>query len=83
MVKWGRWFRDTKNRSVARDKIGDVVISTVFLGVNHALRGGPPILWETMVFGCSMDQEVDRCSGSREQAEAMHNEMVERVCNHS
>ena len=77
-AKWGQWF-ETANRSVARDKIGDVVISTVFLGLNHAFVGGPPILWETMVFGGPMDQEDDRCSGSREQAETMHNEMVERV----
>ena len=40
---------------------------------------GPPVLWETMVFGGKLDQEQARCSGNREQAEAMHNEMVERV----
>lgn len=26
-------------------------VSTVFLGINHAFHGGPPILFETMVFG--------------------------------
>jgi hypothetical protein len=42
-------------------------------------KGNPVVLWETMVFGGKLDQEQDRCSGSREQAEAMHARMVERV----
>jgi hypothetical protein len=47
--------------------------------MDHQWGEGPPILWETMVFGGPMDQEQDRCGGSREQAEAMHAHMVKRV----
>jgi hypothetical protein len=28
-----------------------VVVSTVFLGLDHSFGGGPPLLWETMIFG--------------------------------
>lgn len=34
-------------RLVARDEVGGVTVSTVFLGVDHATEG-PPILFETM-----------------------------------
>jgi len=33
-----------------------VSISTIFLGVDHAWFGGPPVLWETMVFGGKDDE---------------------------
>ncbi len=62
---------------------GTVRISTVFLGLDHNFGGvGPPILWETMVFfplNSRRSGEQERCSGSREQALAMHAAMVERV----
>jgi len=76
---WCDWFENAK-RVVNKTKIGDSEVSTVFLGLDHNYRGiGGPILWETMVFGGAMDQEMERCSGSREQAQAMHDRMVERV----
>jgi len=77
-MKWAKWF-ETAKRQVAKDEIGEAKISTVFLGLDHSFGDGPPILWETMVFGGPLDEEQDRCSGSREQAEAMHARMVERV----
>jgi len=81
LLKWAAWCGNA-NRRVARERIGDCVVSTVFLGIDHNWApSGPPILWETMTFRVPDDMEIecDRCSGSREQAEAMHAEMVERV----
>jgi hypothetical protein len=80
LTKWAQWFEHFKLRWVAETTLGDTRISTVFLGTDHRFIGeGPPILWETMVFGGSLDHEQDRCSGTREQAEAMHEAMVARV----
>ena len=76
--KWAQWFEKAE-RHVGNETIGNSKISTVFLGLDHAFGGGAPVLWETMVFGGKLDQEQDRCSGSREQAEAMHARMVEKV----
>ena len=78
LLVWAKWFGHSE-RKVAFDTIDDVQISTVFLGSDHNFGFGPPILWETMVFGGKLDQEQDRCSGSREQAEAMHDKMISRV----
>ena len=44
---------------VALDEIGDVRISTVFLSLDHSFTG-PPVLWETMVFGGLADEEQRR-----------------------
>lgn len=79
LVAWARWY-EAADRHVAKDQIGEVRVSTVFLGIDHSFgRPGGPVLWETMVFGGRLDQEQERCSGSREQAEAMHARMMERV----
>ena len=77
--KWVAWFEKAE-RQVAVETIGESRISTLFLGLDHNYSGtGAPILWETMVFGGPLDQEQDRCSGSKEQAQAMHAAMVKRV----
>jgi hypothetical protein len=56
--------------------IGNARISTVFLGIDHSyLGGGPPILFETMVFGGRLDDFMNRCA-TWEEAETMHAEAV-------
>lgn len=49
LLAWGRWMAGA-DRCVARANIGDVSISTVFLGIDHGWSGRP-VLWETMIFG--------------------------------
>jgi len=52
-IEWGRWFQDA-DRIVKRDdlKCGEnaILVSTVFLGLDHGWGEGKPILFETMVF---------------------------------
>jgi hypothetical protein len=78
MMTWARWFA-TEDIKVAEDRLGEAKVVTVFLGLDYNRGDGPPILWETMVLGGPLDQEQERCSGSREQAEAMHAAMVAKV----
>ena len=47
--KWSAWFNEGHRRVDATEVCGKWV-STVFLGIDHGFGGGPPILWETMVF---------------------------------
>lgn len=51
-VTWGRWLEShTAERIVQYTEIGAQSVSTVFLGVDHNFGfGGPPLLFETMVF---------------------------------
>jgi hypothetical protein len=60
------WFARHKNRLVRRSYITkDIYVSTAFLGIDYNPSGrGPPVLWETMVFGGPHDG-YQRRYGSR------------------
>jgi hypothetical protein len=84
LLTWARAFEEL-DRRVKAEQVGEFWVSTVFLGVdyNHD-ENDQPILWETMVFikgkhDCFESIDMDRCSGGREQALAMHEAMVERI----
>lgn len=81
---WGQWMA-TAHRTVAQDRDegegpAGWRVSTVFLGLDHRHVGtGPPILWETMVFGGPLDQAQRRYT-SRADALRGHRELCAR-CN--
>ena len=77
MLEWGRLMENMERRRVAWDKVGAVEISTVFLGLDHQHGAGPPLLFETMVFGGDHDGSQDRCS-TWEEAERQHRRAVAR-----
>jgi hypothetical protein len=76
LLTWARWI-ETAERRVLLTRIFDMaVVSTVFLGLDHSYDGGPPLIFETMVFWADEGgNECRRCSTWIE-AEAMHREMV-------
>lgn len=79
VLLWARWYEqtfETGERHVADDTIGEVWVSTVFLGTDYNFLGeGPPVLWETAIF--EKDEVVDiRRYSSREAAERGHTEVV-------
>ena len=76
VLTWGKWFGNMDNRRIGEDHIDHVRISTVFLGLDHNMRGvGDPVLFETMIFGGPLDNEQWRyCSYA--EAERGHQEAV-------
>lgn len=54
---WARAFEDTEKRILGRDTVNlplrkrEVLVSTVWLGIDHSWGNGPPLIFETMVFG--------------------------------
>lgn len=80
---WGQMLRGP-GRRVAHDSVtgrgGEVVtVSTVFLGLDHRYAGeGPPIVFETLVFGGVMADSMDRYATWAE-AEEGHACMLQRV----
>lgn len=52
---------DMEYKRIAEDDIGELWVSTVWLGVNYQFRDGPPLIFETMVFrGKDMDADPDK-----------------------
>lgn len=79
LLTWGKWLQNAKaERVVAKSTINGAEVSTVFLGLDHRFNVGPPLLFETMVFGGPLDGEQDRYS-TWEEAEAGHKAMCKRV----
>ena len=73
-------FLEHEDRKVARTEVTkDITVSTVFLGIDHNFaKNGPPIVFETMVFGGKLDGRMERCATYLE-AENMHTWMVQEV----
>lgn len=62
LLTWGRWMQNA-NRHVARTMVGDVRVSTVFLGLDHRFtNSGEPIVFEPMIFGGPEDGYQERYS---------------------
>lgn len=77
LMTWARWYEKAE-RHVGNDHIGEVHVSTVFLGLDHSFGEGPPQLFETMIFGGPHSDYQERCS-TWEEAEAMHQRALAMV----
>lgn len=87
LLEWARWLEVERTaRTVGKTNIGPFLVSTVFLGLDHNFGEGPPVLWESMIFTdglrSKLNYHADRCAGTWEQAEAMHDKMCEFVRQH-
>jgi DNA-binding CsgD family transcriptional regulator len=91
LLSWGRWIQGHQAECrLARDEIGNVVVSTVFMGLDTKApfaRMYPenfdpityrPVLWETMIFGGSHDLHERRYT-SKEDALAGHRDIVQML----
>jgi hypothetical protein len=78
LMTWALWFEDDDRRRVALDELPQGgCVSTIFLGVGHSL-GGPPRLFESMVFD-PMGKVLDQYRATTwAEAEALHGRMVEK-----
>ena len=79
-TEWAAFLEsDSDGRRVDRTEVtDDIEVSTVFLGLNHQFGDGPPLLFETLVFGGKLDGEMCRYS-TWDQAVSGHLRVVERV----
>jgi len=60
-LEWAEEF-ERADRQICRDELpGNVRVSTVFLGVDHNYgETGPPLIFETMIFGGEHDDYQER-----------------------
>jgi hypothetical protein len=74
-LEWCDKFGDYDYKRVACDVFGDTKVSTVWLGLDHGFAGGPPLIFETMVFSSPSGDEQWRYSTEAEALAGHH-----RVC---
>ncbi len=74
-------MEEDSNRRVGLTENPNGRVSTVFLGIDHRFNfedGGAPVVFETMVFGGTLDGEMERYCTKTEALEG-HTRMVARV----
>lgn len=81
--QWARLMSDVEYKRIALTRVDDsgfvVEVSTVWLGLDHSFGfGGPPLLFETMVFGGPFDEEQWRWP-NKVAALAGHDQVVAEV----
>jgi hypothetical protein len=78
LIKWANWFEDSgPQRRVAHDVRGKYSISTVFIALDHSFGEGPPLLFETMVFGGKSG--IQERYATREEALEGHKRILAEV----
>ena len=77
-IKWEE--ENVNQKKVKQDTIGDILVSTVFLALDHGFGSKKPLLWETMIFGGEHDQYQDRYS-SYEDALKGHQQALDLINN--
>lgn len=83
LMTWAKWFKDKTNpgRITAHTDIGEVSVSTVFIGIDHNFGEGEPLLWETMIFG-SDKKEIENYQeryATLKEAEKGHKKAIEFI----
>ncbi len=82
----GEWVKTMQQsfietRRVAYDKQDGVEVSTVFLAVNHNYGDGPPLLFETMIFGGEHSDEQWQYATEAEALEGHKTAVALAFCN--
>ncbi len=79
VLEAAKWLgNNPEKRIVKQEYIGDIKVSTVFLGLDHGWNSSVPVLWETMIFGGEHDQYQERYT-SYEDAVEGHQKAIDLV----
>ena len=89
VIEWGKWF-ETTDRKVAETKVirpgkENLLVSTVFLGIDYSLGQGSALeLFETMIFVDNGDFQDIYCqrSSTWTEAQTAHIMAVTEACNY-
>lgn len=63
---------------VGNTTIGDALVSTVWLGLDHSYDNGEPVIFESMIFGGDRDEYSERYS-TLEEAQQGHLRLVNEL----
>src|SRR5258708_36842263 len=85
LMEWAKLHEDPENR-MSYKRIAETTlpngrwVSTVWLGIDHSFGGGPPLIFETMVFDTKETMKEEDCDRYSTEAEAIagHARMCEK-----
>lgn len=74
-----QWVQAFNDNSLLHDQINDDVrVSTIYLGLDHSFGEGPPLIYETMIFGGEFDSDCERYT-TEAQAREGHAAMLAKA----
>lgn len=78
LMTWAKWLdRPGNKRTIDRTKKGKLVVSTVFIGLDHGYREeDEPLIFESMFFDDGSEKDCVRTS-TVEEAQEAHKKMCE------
>lgn len=76
-LRWAKWLEEA-DRQVALTELGDVMVSTIFLGIASHFTEDGPVIFETMVMGGPHHRTLIRTC-TWEAAEECHAVMVKNL----
>lgn len=80
MIEWADlYLKDDHRPVVAKTQVGEIEVSTVWLGINHNWGDGPPLIFETMIFPRSEIPAYCVRYSTYAEAEHGHEVAVERT----
>jgi hypothetical protein len=80
-VQWRRLFEDKRYQVVRQTEVGEVMVSTVWLGMDHGWgEEHGPIIFETMIFGLEGDQDAEQYRYADEETALVdHEHLVQQL----
>ncbi len=70
IIQHSEWLEaNPERKAVKQENVGIILVSTVFLGLDHAWNSDIPVLWETMIFGGEHDQYQERYTSHEDALE--------------
>jgi len=79
LERYAELMGDLEYSRVARHEEAGHVVSTVWLGLDHGIFGGGPLIFETMIFGPKVDGEYQERYSTEADAQAGHERAIEHL----
>lgn len=77
LMEWAELNKSRAYSTLARTELGQLWVSTIWLGIDHGWNGGPPVIFESMVFGrLNYSELAMRRYATEADALAGHTELV-------
>lgn len=79
ILEFGKWL-ETADTTVGKTTVNGILVSTVFLALDHNFGGGTPILFESMLFAGDDQSEMMQRYCTWDEAEEGHWRLVAALC---
>lgn len=76
---WGELFENSLYKIVKQDHFDDLMVSTVWLGIDHSFGSGPPIIFETLVLKDDYSEVDGMRYETEDEALEGHKELFKKV----